>query len=177
MPTQPDQAPRGGGAVNYAGPVRIAYQPQSDGRADAGEVVWAWVSYDEDPSIGKDRPVVLIGWTRDRRLAALMLSSRDHGGQRGWLRLGRGPWDREGRSSWVRLDRLLAISPSAVRREGAVLPRSAFNAVIDALAADPSMARYLVRPRPTLLTRLRRWFGSSARESATGRRDRPGRSR
>jgi len=175
--SQPEPPPLEGGAVNYAGPVRVWYRPKSDGRADAGEVVWAWVAYDEDPSVGKDRPLVLIGWTADRRLAALMLSSRDHQGDRGWLRLGRGPWDLQGRTSWVRLDRMLAIRPSAVRREGSMLSRPAFTAVIDALAAEPGMAQALVRRRPALLSRLRSWLVRPSRGSGRDRRAGPGRSR
>lgn len=154
-----ERPPEAGGAVNYGGPVRLSYRPQSDGRADAGEVVWAWVSYDDDPSIGKDRPLILIGWTSDRRHAALMLSSRDHQGDSRWMPIGRGPWDREGRQSWVRLDRLLAIAPVAVRREGAVLPRRTFDAIVAALRADPQLAALIVRKRPSLLGRLRRMLG------------------
>ena len=45
--------------------LRVAYNPRTDGKPDPGEVVWAWVPYEEDASQGKDRPVLLIG--RDRR--------------------------------------------------------------------------------------------------------------
>ena len=40
-----------------------AYEPELDGQPDPGEVVWGWVPYEEDPSQGKDRPVLLIGHT------------------------------------------------------------------------------------------------------------------
>ena len=40
-----------------------SYEPVADGQPDPGEVVWAWVPYEEDPSQGKDRPVLLIGHT------------------------------------------------------------------------------------------------------------------
>ena len=36
------------------------YAPNPDGDADPGEVVWTWVSYEDDPSQGKDRPVVVL---------------------------------------------------------------------------------------------------------------------
>lgn len=168
MSVQGERPPAGGGAITYSGPVRVDYRPHSDGQADAGEVVWAWVAFEDDPSVGKDRPLVLIGWTRDNRLAALMLSSRDHLGDRGWLRLGKGSWDREGRSSWVRVDRLLAISPAAVRREGATLPRRTFNAIIDALLAEPSVAPSIVRRRRGLLPAL--WRLIRPNRSASTRR-------
>jgi hypothetical protein len=43
---------------------KLVYSPNLDGRADPGEVVWTWVTYEEDPSRGKDRPVLVVG--RDR---------------------------------------------------------------------------------------------------------------
>src|SRR5919112_2086223 len=39
----------------------IRYAPQRDGEPDPGEVVWAWVPYEEDHTRGKDRPVLLVG--------------------------------------------------------------------------------------------------------------------
>ena len=32
-----------------------------DGEPDPGEVVWAWVPYEDDPAQGKDRPVLVVG--------------------------------------------------------------------------------------------------------------------
>ena len=56
---------------------RLRYAPSPDGRPDPGEVVWTWVPYEDDPSQGKDRPVLVIGEEGDR-LLALPLTSRDH---------------------------------------------------------------------------------------------------
>ncbi len=114
----------------------LAYAPQPDGRADPGEVVWTWVPYEEDAARGKDRPVLVVG--RDgRRLLGLMLSSsRERDGQRGWLALGPGGWDREQRPSWVRLDRVLDVAEDGIRREGAVLDRDRFDRVAARLRAD-----------------------------------------
>ena len=39
----------------------LDYSPDLDGRADPGEVVWAWVAYEEDAGQGKDRPVLVVG--------------------------------------------------------------------------------------------------------------------
>src|SRR5690606_28866634 len=38
---------------------RLVYAPELDGRADPGEIVWAWVPYEDDPRRGKDRPVLV----------------------------------------------------------------------------------------------------------------------
>ena len=117
--------------------VDVEYRPRGDGRPDPGEVVWAWVPYDEGDGRGKDRPVLVIG-RRDGDLLGLMLSSKDHdrdaadearSGRR-WTDLGTGPWDARGRPSEVRLDRLLVLDPATVRREGAELERGRFDRVV-----------------------------------------------
>ena len=74
---------------------KLVYAPDLDGRADPGEVVWTWVVYEDDPSRGKDRPVLVVG--RDSRtLLGLMLSSQDrHRDDREWVGIGSGPWDYE----------------------------------------------------------------------------------
>jgi hypothetical protein len=46
--------------------------------------------------------------------------------------VGRRPWDRQQRPSQVRLDRLLDIDPSQVRREGAACDEALFRKVLDA---------------------------------------------
>ena len=99
--------------------------------------VWAWVPFDEGDGRGKDRPVLVIG-RRGEHLLALMLSSKDHDRDaadearfgRYWTDIGRGPWDRRGRTSEARLDRLLVLDPSGVRREGAALDRARFDRVL-----------------------------------------------
>jgi hypothetical protein len=107
----------------------LVYAPQLDGRADPGEIVWTWVAYEDDPTQGKDRPVLVVG--RDGSvLKGLMLSSNsERDGQRHWYGLGEGAWDQEHRPSWVRLDRVLTVEEGGIRREGAVLDRRRFDAV------------------------------------------------
>jgi hypothetical protein len=46
--------------------------------------------------------------------------------------VGTGGWDREHRPSEVRLDRLIALDPDGVRREGAALDRGTFDRVLAA---------------------------------------------
>ena len=133
-----DPAPARGGAYTYAGEVHWEYSPHLDRDADPGEVVWTWVAFEDDPSVGKDRPVAVVGRTDDHRLVALMLSSRNHDGQPNWTPVGAGPWDAEGRNSWVRRDRILAVAPSAVRREGAILPRPTFDLIVRGVRATTS---------------------------------------
>jgi hypothetical protein len=128
----------GGGAVRTA-PANeragaISYQPDLDGAADPGEVVWTWVPYEEDASQGKDRPVLIVGRGGDGDLLGLMLSSQGHRRDDAhWISVGSGPWDREGRESFVRLDRVLEIPENGIRREGAIMPGGPFEHVAQEL--------------------------------------------
>jgi hypothetical protein len=114
----------------------LSYTPSLDGEADPGEVVWTWVPYEDDPSQGKDRPVLVVG-RRGATVYGLMLSSQsERAGQRHWFGLGAGAWDREERPSFVRLDRVLEMPEDSIRREGAVLGRAQFDRVADVLRAQ-----------------------------------------
>ena len=117
---------------------RLTYAPDLDGRADPGEIVWTWVVYEDDPTRGKDRPVLVVG--RDRRtLLGLMLSSQaHHSHDRSWVGIGTGPWDYEGGPSWVRLDRVLDVPEESIRREGAILDRISFEVVAAKLRTEYS---------------------------------------
>ena len=119
---------------------RVVYAPDLNGRADPGEVVWTWVVYEDDPTRGKDRPVLVVG--RDRQmLLGLMLSSRvGHRDDPDWIGIGAGPWDPEGRPSWVRLDRVLDVPEEGIRREGAILDRPLFDVVAARLRTGYSWA-------------------------------------
>lgn len=117
----------------------VEYRPERDGSPDPGEVVWGWVAYEDDPSQGKDRPVLLIA-ERDGSFVGLMLTSKDHDRDaddearygRYWMDVGTGGWDPQGRPSEVRLDRLIVLEPDSVRREGAAIARELFDAVVAA---------------------------------------------
>jgi hypothetical protein len=115
----------------------VTYGPRDDDRPDPGEIVWAWVPFDEGDGRGKDRPVLVIA-RREPVLLALQLSSQDHDRDaadearhgRVWTDIGSGAWDTRGRPSEVRLDRLLELDPATVRREGAALDRARFDRVV-----------------------------------------------
>ncbi|SDE44403.1 type II toxin-antitoxin system PemK/MazF family toxin [Rhodococcus tukisamuensis] len=117
---------------------RVEYSPDLDGRADPGEVVWTWVAYEEDASQGKDRPVLVVGRDGGTLLGLMLSSNAGRGDERNWLGLGAGPWDEDGRPSWVRLDRVLDVPESGIRREGAVLDRKRFDKVAARLRSDYS---------------------------------------
>lgn len=138
----------GGGEVtrsypgDFRGVPKVSYRPNPGNGdvADPGEVVWTWVPFEEDTRSGKDRPVLVIGhdgpW-----LLALPLSSKKHdrdvvGRDRvlsQWTEIGSGAWDRRGRASAVRVDRILRIDPAGVRRQGAVLDKVRFQQVAAAV--------------------------------------------
>ncbi|UZN01810.1 type II toxin-antitoxin system PemK/MazF family toxin [Cellulomonas sp. S1-8] len=135
------RAPATGGPSRADDAVRPAYAPTADGRPDPGEVVWTWVPYEDDPTQGKDRPVLVLAVERGT-VVALMLTSKDHDRDasdearhgRAWLDVGAGGWDPQGRPSEVRLDRVLRLPAADVRREGAALDRRRYDAVVRAAA-------------------------------------------
>lgn len=119
-----------------------SYSPEMDGEADPGEVVWAWVPYEDDPSQGKDRPVLVVARAGES-LVGLYLTSKDHDRDaedearsgRYWMDVGTGGWDSQGRPSEIRLDRVLTLTDAEVRREGAALDRETFDVVVAAARA------------------------------------------
>ncbi|WP_054045062.1 type II toxin-antitoxin system PemK/MazF family toxin [Alloactinosynnema sp. L-07] len=115
-------------------PDAVAYAPDLDGAADPGEIVWAWVPYEDDPERGKDRPLLVVG-RQATTLRALMLSSKSPHDREldDWLPLGSGTWDRDGRESYLRLDRLFELGERDIRREGAILEADRFALVAAAL--------------------------------------------
>ena len=129
-----------------AGGASSRYAPEIDGEPDPGEVVWAWVPYEDDPSQGKDRPVLVLDTARDGEgWVGLMLSSQDHDRDaadearhgRYWMDVGSGGWDSQGRPSEVRLDRLIHLDRDGVRREGAALDARIFDEVVAAVRGLP----------------------------------------
>jgi hypothetical protein len=134
---EPERDPYPG---DFTGTVTVEYAPRTDESPDPGEIVWTWVPYEEDHSRGKDRPVLIIG--RDGPwLLGLQLTSKDHDRDaadeakwgRRWMDIGSGAWDKRGRSSEVRLDRVLRVNPATVRREGATLDKKLYQSVTRAL--------------------------------------------
>jgi hypothetical protein len=120
--------------------VEIGYEPEVNGVADPGEVVWAWIPFEDDPTRGKDRPVLVLARAGDDVLV-LPMTSRDHDRDaeqeasegRLWMDIGPGPWDSRGRSSEVRLNRVVRVPAGQVRREGASLPAELFASVVAAV--------------------------------------------
>lgn len=131
---------QGGYAGDYAGVPHLEYTPVDDAHPDPGEVVWAWVPYEEDHTQGKDRPVLVIG-RESGLLLALPLTSRDRtrdgdvSGRSGFVDVGTGSWDRQSRPSEANVERILQLDPTSVRRTGSALPRERFDRVADAVRA------------------------------------------
>jgi hypothetical protein len=125
---------------DFTGRFEITYQPNPDGVPDPGEVVWTWVPYEEDHSVGKDRPVLIVG--RDRGwLLAVAMTSKDHDSDAGqearagrfWVDIGRGDWDRSGRASEVRVNRIIRVNPASVRRIASRLDQQRFAKVAEGI--------------------------------------------
>ena len=117
---------------------KIVYAADLDGRADPGEIVWTWVAYEDDPSRGKDRPVLVVGRDRSTLLGLMLSSQEHHSDDPNWIGIGAGSWDYDGSASWVRLDRVLDVPEESIRREGAILEREVFERVAIRLRAEYS---------------------------------------
>ena len=123
---------------DFRGPTTLHYEPRPGDTADPGEVVWTWVPFEEDHRQGKDRPVLVIG--RDGPwLLALPMTSKDHDRDaaqeasegRYWVEIGSGGWDRQRRVSEVRVNRIVRVDPSRVRRISERIGPERFEAVAD----------------------------------------------
>jgi hypothetical protein len=111
----------------------ITYSPHLDGDPDAGEIVWTWVPYAEHDGRGKDRPVLVIGRHDASRVYAVRLTSKSHDGERDFLAIGAGPWDSQGRPSWVDIEQLYTVHADGMRREASALDLDRFLRVAEAL--------------------------------------------
>lgn len=113
------------------GVVTIEYSPDLDGDPDPGEVVWTRVPFQDDPSQGKDRPVVVVG-RRGAHLVAVPLTTK-RSDREAQVAIGTGAWDSKRRNSYARIWRMLDIEPERMRREGAVLDPQVFDRVVRAV--------------------------------------------
>jgi hypothetical protein len=111
----------------------ITYSPQVDGGPDTGEIVWTWVPYDERDGRGKDRPVLVIAREDADHVLAVRLTSKTHDGERDYLPIGAGPWDSQGRPSWVDVEQIYRVHREGMRREASVLDLDRFTRVAAAL--------------------------------------------
>lgn len=106
--------------------LKLTYAPSLDGTPDPGEVVWTWVPFVENDGRGKDRPVLIIGRIDPESVAGCYLSTKQH---RNFIRVGKGPWDPQGRPSYLNPERILRVTDRGMRREGAVVQREQFQDV------------------------------------------------
>ncbi|MDY5584367.1 MAG: type II toxin-antitoxin system PemK/MazF family toxin [Arcanobacterium sp.] len=115
----------------------FAYKPDFDNAPDPGEVVWTWVPFEEDPTQGKDRPVLVVALDGNNAVFA-PLTSKDHANEglyedqygRWWFDIGTGDWDEQGRPSEIRLDLLWKVDEAQIRRTGGVLNSAIFDQVV-----------------------------------------------
>ena len=117
------------------GKVHTAYAPNHDGDPDPGEIVWTWVPFEEHDGRGKDRPVLIVAREHTGTLLAVQLTSKRHDGTSDFVDVGTGAWDREGRESWVNLERVVRVHEGGMRREACAMHREAFDLVVERLHA------------------------------------------
>lgn len=111
--------------------LRPSYAPNADGDPDPGEIVWTWVPFVENDGRGKDRPVLVIARMNGDEVAGCFLTTKQH---RGYVSVGTGGWDSQGRESFLAPDRVLRLTADGMRREGHVLGRERFVNVVRVVA-------------------------------------------
>jgi hypothetical protein len=135
----PDEPGRSGSSATVEvdpasiGRVRMTYVPSTDGDPDPGEIVWTWVPYEERDGRGKDRPVLIVAEEPSGTRLAVQLTSKPHDGSEDYVPIGSGPWDAQGRPSWVNVDRVFRVYPEGMRREAAAIDKSAYVRVAGVL--------------------------------------------
>ncbi len=115
--------------------MRMAYNPDTDGAPDPGEIVWTWVPFEENDGRGKDRPVLVVATEVADTVLTVQLTSKDHDGEADFVAVGAGSWDGEHRPSWVNIDRVIRVHAAGMRREAAALDREHYERVEAALRA------------------------------------------
>lgn len=150
LPTAPRTDPAGYRATEFESPgqfgegatrdlpaaevraLRPSYSPSADGDPDPGEIVWTWVPFEEHDGRGKDRPVLVIARIDGASVAGCFLTTKQHDG---YVSVGTGGWDSQGRESFLAPDRVLRLTDGGMRREGHVLSRDRFTRVVGRVAA------------------------------------------
>ena len=135
-PTARPAAGTGQPAADFDGLPEMRYQAKGPGGFASGQIVWTWIAYEEDPSQGKDRPVLLFG-AHSGWLLGLPATSQDHDRDaeqerragRYWVEIGSGEWDKQRRVSEVRTDRIVRIDPAYVRRASGSVSAAVFQKV------------------------------------------------
>lgn len=114
----------------------VFYAPNMDGHVDPGEVVWFWSPECDADNHPKERSIVVVGRHNDHILGLITSPNEAHREESDWLDIGTGPWNDQGRQSWVRLDKIISVPESDIRRSGAVIPNRRFERIAQRLRSD-----------------------------------------
>ena len=111
----------------------ILYAPDMDGYADPGEVVHVRFS-EENSESSSERQVLVVGRQGHMLLGTLISTNDDHADEDNWVAIGSDSFS-HGKPSWVRVDRVLEIPESGIRRDGSIMPARRFSIVARVLRA------------------------------------------
>jgi len=111
------------------GDVRFAYRPRHpDGHPDPGEVVWAHVPFEDNPKVGKNRPVLIVGRTKDGNLVGVQLTSKTH--HPGSIPI---EWGDKNIASHIRPERFIQVDKSNYFKEGSYIKKPKFQDIVNTL--------------------------------------------
>ena len=109
-----------------------------DGQADPGEVIWVWIQPNLPGHPARERAMVVVGRSQHLLLGLLISPNPEHANEDNWIDIGSGGWDVAGCQCWVRLDKILEVPESTIRRQGAIIPKSRFERIAQRLRSDYS---------------------------------------
>ncbi|MDO4929103.1 MAG: type II toxin-antitoxin system PemK/MazF family toxin [Corynebacterium sp.] len=114
----------------------LVYGPDMDGEADPGEVVWFWAPCGPEPKSHLERAMIVVGHQHQHILGLLVSPNTENAKDPHWIDIGSGPWDEAGRPCWVRLDKVIAVPATSIRRQGTIVPHSRFERIANRLRTD-----------------------------------------
>lgn len=107
----------------------LFYAPNMDGQVDPGEVVFFLAQGDNASDQPQERALIVVGRIGDQITGLLTSPNPNNQWKKTWIDIGAGPWDTQGRQAWARVDKVIRISESDIRRQGAVIPPARFERI------------------------------------------------
>lgn len=121
-------------------PRTVSFAPDMDGQADSGEVVWVCTPGNTPTCSPRERAILIIARTRTTVMGLLISPNPTHADTDNWVGIGTGEWDEDGNECWVRLDRVLEVPETQIRRQGTLFPPRRFERIANQLRMDYNWA-------------------------------------
>lgn len=119
-----------------ARPRSVFFTPDMDGQVDSGEVVWVCTPGETAHCAPQERAILVIARTRTEVIGLLISPNPQHTTEDNWLEIGTGEWDEDGRECWIRMDRVIEVPETQIRRQGTLFPPRRFERIANQLRTE-----------------------------------------